>query len=212
MRVKTLNLKEFQETSHKLAYAVKEDYGYWKVVVAIANGGIWVAKAFEGEGVQTVIVDNHRRKSTQWKRCFADKIISVLPTWVCNLLRMAESKITEKRYKDIASDGYHLPVDIQEKLSEINSKMREEKAPLVVVVDDAADTGFTLQNVCREVSDAMPDCKVISAVITATLPFASEDVSLWRNRTLIRFPWAPDAKKSVRKDFEEWKKRITEDV
>lgn len=207
MRVKSLDLNEFQEKSSELADAVEKRYGRWQAVVGIASGGQWVAKAFERENAEYIIVES-RRKSTRLKRIFADGIISLLPRRICDWLRICEAKASSPNKPN---SEFELPDEAVKILKSINLESKADHIPLIVVVDDAADSGNTLLGVKDAVGKITPDCKVVTAVITATQEGGSEvsDIALWRDGVLVRFPWAPDAKRYVRKEFEEWKKRIT---
>jgi len=64
----------------------------------------------------------------------------------------------------------------------------------VLLVDDAADTGYTLASAKQQLQTLMPHCHIYTAVITVSQPrcIISPDFALYRNRTLIRFPWAAD--------------------
>ena len=67
----------------------------------------------------------------------------------------------------------------------------------ILIVDDACDSGSTLRAVMDAVRKISPERVVIkTAVITTTTyrPVVSPDFSLYRNRTLIRFPWSKDMK------------------
>ena len=68
-------------------------------------------------------------------------------------------------------------------------------SPRVLVVDDAVDSGVTLDTVFRSLREtAPPDTEVRAAVVTVTLdrPLIEPDFTLYRG-VLCRFPWSFDA-------------------
>lgn len=64
----------------------------------------------------------------------------------------------------------------------------------ILVVDDAVDSGATLQAVLNSLASLPGRPQIKSAVITTTTrhPLVNPDYTLYNNRTLIRFPWSKD--------------------
>jgi hypoxanthine phosphoribosyltransferase len=66
----------------------------------------------------------------------------------------------------------------------------------ILVVDDAVDSGRTLEVVLRWLRGRCPDAEVRSAVLTVTTPrpLLIPDFYLYYPDVLIRFPWSLDNK------------------
>lgn len=102
-----------------------------------------------------------------------------------DLLRMAEARLLALRPRPSCPR------------IEILSELRRQLPGQVLVVDDAVDSGITMQAVVEALRRARPDVEVRAAVITVTTgrPSVSPDYTLYNNHTLIRFPWSIDMKK-----------------
>ena len=70
--------------------------------------------------------------------------------------------------------------------------------PEILVIDDAIDSGDTLAAIVKTLRQTNPYVSVSIAVITETTrrPRIRANYTLYRNRTLIRFPWSNDYKKN----------------
>ena len=68
--------------------------------------------------------------------------------------------------------------------------------PKILVIDDAIDSGDTLFAIATTLKDMNPDARIDIAVMTETTrhPRIRANYTLYRNRTLIRFPWSNDYK------------------
>jgi hypothetical protein len=66
--------------------------------------------------------------------------------------------------------------------------------PLVLLIDDAIDTGATIQQARLQLLEQFPGITLRVAVITVTTPhpICDADFCLYHNRTLCRFPWSND--------------------
>lgn len=116
------------------------------------------------------------------------RLLQHLPLWMCDTLRIVESRINEWRSKGeepIRLGEIRLPNDIAATLS---------PSPLVLLVDDAIDTGATIQQARLQLLKQFPDITLRVAVITVTIPhpLCDADFCLYHNRTLCRFPWSND--------------------
>ncbi len=74
--------------------------------------------------------------------------------------------------------------------------LREEKTPNILIIDDAIDSGDTLFAIAETLKKANGKATLRIAVMTETTeqPRIRADYSLYRNKTLIRFPWSNDYK------------------
>ena len=106
---------------------------------------------------------------------------------MCNTLRIVESRVNEWRSKGkdpVRIGTIRLPQDITSTLS--NSS--------ILLIDDAIDTGATIQQARLQLLKQFPDITIRVAVITVTIPhpLCDADFCLYHNRTLCRFPWSND--------------------
>ena len=115
-----------------------------------------------------------------------------LPLWLCDVLRILESRINEYRSHNKAPlriGSVALPAEVVNRLP---------AAPVLLLVDDAIDTGATIQQAREQLVRQLPNADVRVAVITVTTsrPMCDADFCLYHNRTLCRFPWSNDYRKS----------------
>lgn len=77
-------------------------------------------------------------------------------------------------------------------------RVLEEGGKNVIIIDDAIDTGATINLIKEHIEQNYPSNKVKVAVITVTTntPIIDADYCLYHNRTLVRFPWSNDLKKN----------------
>ena len=68
--------------------------------------------------------------------------------------------------------------------------------PKILLIDDAIDSGDTLRAIAETLRKTNPDTETDIAVVTETTkrPCIRANHTLYRNRTLIRFPWSSDYK------------------
>ena len=115
--------------------------------------------------------------------------------WLCNVLRIVESRVNEWRSKGkepVRIGEIRLPDDVASRLKELGENAT------VLLVDDAIDTGATIQQARLQLLKQFPDITIRVAVITVTIPhpICDADFCLYHNRTLCRFPWSNDYRES----------------
>lgn len=188
MKVVTLAGTDFCDACVRLAAEVSEAYEP-DLVVAIATGGVYVADVMYGAASVPCADVCLRRPSSAGK----DKarllftVLRHLPLWVSDRLRIAEARRLARR----------APAPLRH--VDLGSDVRQavQKASRVLVVDDAVDSGCTLRDVIFALRTVPGERQVRSAVITVTTeaPVVVPDFALYRDSTLIRFPWSKDMKK-----------------
>ncbi len=126
---------------------------------------------------------------------FVRFILKKLPYAISNRLRVYEST---KVRKSINSLNINELFDHQIEF-DFNS-IKKETIKVILIVDDAIDTGRTMFMVKRHLEKLFPDAKIITLVISWTLEnsIVKPDYYLFKN-VLVRFPWSQDYKE---KDFE----------
>ncbi|MDE6269615.1 MAG: hypothetical protein K2M12_02005 [Muribaculaceae bacterium] len=178
MKVRTLDISSFDEACRRLEQAIGHDGFRPDVVVGIESGGRFVAeKIFVDVPHAYVAV---RRPSTSSKKGVVRSAISHLPIWICDILRIAEARLLNARKPSPSSFEGELP----------KSLCGQDN---ILIVDDAVDSGVTMQAVYDAVRSACPSASVKTAAITVTTsrPLIVPDISLYNQ--LIRFPWSMDA-------------------
>jgi hypoxanthine phosphoribosyltransferase len=157
-------------------------------VIGIRTGGEVVADMLAKHlGVSTVAYANASRPGKKSRSCVAPLLKSI-PTKVADWLRRIESVVLRFRpgkQRSIAFDA----------TDGITTLLSKDKHSNLLIVDDAVDSGITLNGVVAHIATLYPDANILTATITVTTPNPVEmpDFSLFRN-TLIRFPWSADYK------------------
>lgn len=193
MPVITLTPSLLQAASFQLAQHVVDACVRPDVVIGILNGGAQVSRIMlkalpQGFEYCEVSIS---RPSTQHKRqSVAHRLLKHLPLAVCDLLRIVESRVTEWRgsKSKLQRDG-----DIV-LTPQVEARLMNAPTSQVLIVDDAIDSGATIQKVRDQLLARYPQLEVKVAAITVTTPhpLCDADFSLYHNRTLCRFPWSND--------------------
>lgn len=192
MRVISLSEEAFEDACARLREGFERRYGIPDMIVGIATGGEYVARRFARPSEPMEII-TRRRLGSGVKNSFGQLLLRRMPRFFTDFLRMAESRLYQLRWvlkgKQSAKDSdFRLP-------EEVAARFRSLAADsLVAIVDDAADSGSTLLAVRKAIERVAPGVRTVGCVITVTRAQADSavDFALWRDRTLIRFPWAAD--------------------
>lgn len=166
-------------------------------LIAIPTGGLHVAEAMArtlGTGIPILSL-TCRRATTQYKQGMAafKSLMASLPRPIVDRLRVWEHALLTQRSRPTAPCGYQFDKDELTRLSTWLSAAG--KAPSVVVVDDAVDSGATLSQVLDVVHrHAPPGARIRSAAITVTTgqPWVTPHHARYHGQ-LCRFPWSFDA-------------------
>ena len=194
--VVTFDRKGFVEACASLMDLVMQD-GKPDALIGIRTGGLYVAEAMASSVAESVPVLSLtcRRPSSQQKDKLASvkKLIAQLPRPMLDQLRVIEHKILTGGTHSLDRDAFQFDAEELARLDDWLS--RSGRAPSLVVVDDAVDSGATLSLVLEAVGQHAPAmANIRSAVITVTTPrpWALPRYTLYR-RQLCRFPWSLDA-------------------
>ena len=179
-RVMTLDRKAFAEVCTRLERLIRGSGFVPDAVLSIATGGVYVGELlFAGTPhFETRL----QRPSTRFKTPRLKDIVRRLPQPVLDAVRVAEAGVLgllPARPVDISRVG--LPDGVA-------------ACGRILVVDDAVDSGATLDGVLRALRAAAPQAEIRSAAVTVTTarPLAAPDYAVFNNFTLIRFPWSMD--------------------
>ncbi len=193
MKVMTFDMNEFRGKCRDLASLVNAGGVKPCYVIGIRNGGAIVAdeisSAFPGAMKGYVA---SRRPSTAEKKKGGRalrRLFRIMPLAVLDVLRMAESVALRFRKDERRS------VEWDEATLALFAAHDNEK-PCVLLVDDAVDSGYTLRDVALDLMARLPGCRIVTAALTVTTPHPvmTADYALYRDNTLVRFPWSIDAR------------------
>ena len=200
-RVRTLVADEFQAACTRLSQLVCADLptGGYDVIVGVRRGGSIVCDAMLSDMPPTAYSLRAdvklQRPSTRRKGERLSKILLRLPMPVLDWLRIVESLTLDakRRLRDMRGRKPATPVDIPDELS---AAITGEAAPCVLIIDDAIDSGETLFSIITALKqlNAHAQIRVAALTVTTTDPRVDADYALHRDRTLLRLPWAADAR------------------
>lgn len=188
MKVVTLYNEEFYLACDRLHSGVLHSYSP-DTVVAIANGGCHVADALFAAATHVRAVCRRPSSDGKSSRHYLFKIVRRLPKFMRNAMRIVEAFLL----------SHHHPSDRTLEISETD-RAKIAQGRRILIVDDAVDSGATLQKVYEEVQRLAPKARIRTAAIALTTahPIRVPDYYLYRN-VLVRFPWSLDYCPSRRK-------------
>ena len=197
MQVITLNSEELEEHAARLARKVEEGSAtFYDAIVAVRRGGSYVCDAFCRHFPEDRYGGRHdvklQRPSTRRKEGRIGKNLRRLPYPVLDAMRKMESEMLALRRR-IKGPEATPEVEMPEGLA---ATLTLNARPKILLIDDAIDSGDTLRAITETLKKTNPDTETEIAVITETMkrPCIRANHTLYRNRTLIRFPWASDYK------------------
>ena len=207
MAVVTFNPTLLAEACSQLSCRVKAGGFTPSLLIGIQHGGAEVARRMRNDFPEAAYCEVRlsRPGTRQKSQGLAHRLLQHSPLWMCNTLRIVESRINEWRSKGkdpVRIGTIRLPQDITSTLSTPSSPLLTPlnpsspllTPPLVLLIDDAIDTGATIQQARLQLLKQFPDITIRVAVITVTIPhpICDADFCLYHNRTLCRFPWSND--------------------
>lgn len=169
------------------------------VILGIASGGLPLSEQlyniFKDRGYKNIQLEeiSCRRPSTSKKKKnkFVENslrfIFRLLPTSLLNFMRNMEHRKLSKR----------LTTDLERSLIVMFDATILAESDLILVVDDAVDSGATFKQVLDFIKNACvkgrgdPTIKTISVAVTQSNPLVNPDY-VWRRDVLVRFPWSLD--------------------
>jgi uncharacterized protein len=166
------------------------------LIIGIPTGGLYVAQSMAravGDAIP-VLALTCRRPSSRLKRAtsLVRELVVRLPPPVQDRLRLLEHRILT--HGPIQAPQTPYCFDRDELTAFGDWLARAGERPVLLIVDDAVDTGLTLSLVLDAVRRRAPAAAIRSAVVTVTTddPLVRPDYALY-HRKLCRFPWSLDA-------------------
>ena len=202
MPVVTLTPTLLAEACHQLSRRVKAGGCSPSVIIGIQHGGAEVARRMLADFPEAAYCEVRlsRPDTRQKSQGLTHRLLQHLPLWLCDTLRIVESRINEWRSKGeepVRLGEIRLPDDIASTLSNpsnFSNPQTPQTSPSLLLIDDAIDTGATIQQARLQLLEQFPGIILRVAVITVTTPhpLCDADFCLYHNRTLCRFPWSND--------------------
>lgn len=197
MKVLTFLGHDFEMLCRRLADEVFDSNYTPDVVIGVLTGGGYVGKELvkalpKSPEMKYTEIKIQRSGTKKKEKGFLKLILRYSPTFLLNWMRMLESVILEKKAQKNnpkRTGTIIIPKDIDEFLKE-NPKR-------ILLVDDAIDSGATLNLIKEYLESHYKNATVKIAVITVTTPhpIIDADFCLYHDRVLVRFPWSNDVKK-----------------
>lgn len=198
MTVVTLNPILLAKACSQLSLRVKAESIDPSLIIGIREGGAEVARLMRNDFPEAAYCEVRlsRPSSQQKSQGLTQRLLCSMPVWLCNVLRIVESRVNEWRSKEkepVRIGEIHLPDDVASLLKDLGEKAT------VLLVDDAIDTGATIRQARLQLLEQFPAITLRVAVITVTIPhpICDADFCLYHNRTLCRFPWSNDYRSNL---------------
>lgn len=186
MKVVTLNREDFRRACQRLFLEVMAEEFWPDVLVGIAHGGEEVMNCLASDFPEARIASVKCSRPTSRNKKFLSPVLRYLPSRINIVLRRLEARFLNKHTDTKRTLENHLDPKL----------FYGTKRPKVLIVDDAVDSGHTLKTVEQEVRRVCPDAIIRTAALTVTTirPICRPNIVLYKDLTLIRFPWSADTK------------------
>lgn len=153
-------------------------------IVAIRQGGAEVGRLMKANFPMAEYEEITLTRSFGVHKITLQPVLQKLPVKIKDWLRILEIRVLDflKSRKKPQRYG-SIVLSIVPKAGE-----------MILLIDDAIDTGATIQKAKDEILRAYPEVLIKVAVITVTTdhPICNADYTLYHNHTLCRFPWSMD--------------------
>lgn len=164
------------------------------VIVGIATGGEYVARAIARlSGLPLCIIKRQRVSTTKIKtHAIVAYMVRSMPDSVSGLLRIIEIRLRELLF---LISGRALKAENVVPVS-IDSALLKKHDVKVLLLDDAIDSGSTLDDAVRYLKSLNREVNIYSAALAQTYrsPVFLADQVLYKN-CIVRGPWALDSTK-----------------
>lgn len=196
-KVIELSSSDVKETMLKLAKKMNNDGLKPSYIIGILNGGYDPARYFASfwkeKDVELIFYKLQRKTTGKWKTFFV-RLIKKLPKQILNLLRIIEMSFYSWKHQNTKSKKQINKEIINFFEKELKINKISKKRPLVIV-DDAIDTGNTINQIVKSLEQCglnKEAIKVVVVVHTLPDPFIIADYYKYKD-VILRFPWSNDS-------------------
>lgn len=187
MKVITLSNIKLREACKEMSKRVMLLTGHTPdVIVGIRSGGEHIARLTSSYlGVSDIVYTKASRPG-KGIRSMLMPLFKIMPSFLNDFIRVLEHLILKK------SKNNNRNITFDESIS-IDNLLKNIANPIILVTDDAVDSGATMQGVVSILNTKFPAAKIITATVTVTTknPIIIPDICIYNN-TLVRFPWSAD--------------------
>lgn len=195
MKVITLNQKAFDLACLRLAGAIKKDCTP-SAIVGVVTGGAVVARLVHKSlltdmpDIKYYEVSASRSSSIVKKKTNIKYLFQILPLFILNYLRILEHMVLRFNMKNNVNHERNVQLN-----DELHFYLQDAKQGCVFIIDDAIDSGATIEGVVTVLKklNSNIEFKVAALVVTQKFSSVLPDIFLYKN-VLIRFPWSTDYK------------------
>ena len=165
MPVVTLTPTLLAEACSQLSHRVKAGGFTPSLIIGIQHGGAEVARRMRNDFPEAAYCEVRlsRPGTKQKSNGLTHRLLRSMHIWLCNVLRIVESRVNEWRSKGkepVRIGEIRLPDDVASRLKELGENAT------VLLVDDAIDTGATIQQARLQLLEQFPDITLRVAVIS----------------------------------------------
>lgn len=190
LKIKTLNDADLFYAAIAINVLVFKDF-LPDIIIGIKSGGYIVAELMASDAAHKplLLAVSIQRESTK-KKAKLKNILRHFPYFITDSLRILEHKILNGKKVEHGAPKTIPPAEIEV----LQAALHRRKNAKILIVDDAVDSGRTLQAVLLAVREAADlSCEIRSAAITLTTDFSiiNPDYLLYKN-VLCRFSWSFD--------------------
>lgn len=162
----------------------------YDLVIGICNGGKFVLDHYVSQhknvNCTTVTLQRQSTKGVKQKKVVSS-ILKFLPYSITDKMRIYENQRLQKQSSK-SNPKLHSEIEIDKLHSSLES---------VLILDDAIDSGHTMQTVLSQISKKAPNAQIDTAVLawTNTNSIVAPTYYMYKS-VLVRFPWSIDFKSS----------------
>lgn len=184
MQVITYNHKLLESAIDCLASKIRRGEGKLTYIVAIMQGGAYIGRSFRFYFPEAQYHEITISRPSRIKGKLFRWMVQNLPQWLLDQLRKLELKMQQLK-RNVAEP---------QRIGEVDLEISPKPGDIILLLDDAIDTGATINKARKQILEKYPDVKIRIACITMTTdaPICEADYTLYHNQTLCRFPWSLD--------------------
>ncbi|WP_417277124.1 hypothetical protein [Castellaniella sp.] len=182
--------RKFSNTCQVFKDELDHRFGRPDLVVGIATGGLCTVESMRYSSVKVMAVKRQRASTKMKSTSNIGAVFRLMPIFVSNVARIVETFFREQRFVLSGRQLERRPVEII-----AGEEWLDSQPSVVLIIDDAVDSGATFVDVRAFLGNVFPDARFFTAALCQTFhnPAHELDYVMYK-RTLLRCPWAMDAR------------------